>query len=443
MRPFLHVGVGSLGATRGLTLSNVDTDDIGPEFSEPYTLFTRIALKQDANGDLWTDRLWAQDLAAHAAYLKRFQLCCPVTREDPSLGDVSLAQIGPVKVYPLREDKGWLSVFANVLPNFFVVWRAVSDSEFVHSGGSEWAFPLSFYILVMRPFRAFTWIVVIESLFWRIRAGESASLRRKFAHLIHKPMISQSVRKADIRVFTHEGYRDFLLGSAGEEEAFINPAVWIEQDQIISIVEFERRLARVRAESRLRLIFPSRLIESKGVYLLKDAVARLRERRVPVSIVIMGAGELLEECQEMASSDDPNVCVSVEAPIPYGIEFLRKIEEFDSVMVLNLSDEQPRIIPDAYARGVPVIASNTAGNRSISSDKATFFFESGSAEALAQQIMALAQDRETVLRGAVAAREAALQFSHKKMHLDRARFIKSQVENKANPLTASATGANR
>jgi glycosyltransferase involved in cell wall biosynthesis len=50
-------------------------------------------------------------------------------------------------------------------------------------------------------------------------------------------------------------------------------------------------------------------------------------------------------------------------PVPYGAPFLTFLQRYHAVVVPSLSDEQPRIVFDAAARAVPILASETDGLR--------------------------------------------------------------------------------
>ena len=52
-------------------------------------------------------------------------------------------------------------------------------------------------------------------------------------------------------------------------------------------------------------------------------------------------------------------------PIPYGQPFHAFLRGFDAVIVPSLSNEQPRILFDAFSQAVPVIASATGGIREV------------------------------------------------------------------------------
>lgn len=147
---------------------------------EKYTLFTRIPLYINENGDLYTDKLWEKDLSLHLEYIDDFRICCPVVRINEDATAKSLERIERLKidrVYQLKKDYGHLSVVLNLIPNFITTGIAALRTDIVHSGGAGWAFPLSFYLLFCSIFMRFKWVIVIESSFWELSPNAKFNLR--------------------------------------------------------------------------------------------------------------------------------------------------------------------------------------------------------------------------------------------------------------------------
>ncbi|MFG6084298.1 glycosyltransferase [Paracoccus litorisediminis] len=51
--------------------------------------------------------------------------------------------------------------------------------------------------------------------------------------------------------------------------------------------------------------------------------------------------------------------------MPYGAEFLTLLRDYHAMIVATTGDEQSRVIYDANSRAVPVIATDTPGNRDV------------------------------------------------------------------------------
>ena len=89
----------------------------------------------------------------------------------------------------------------------------------------------------------------------------------------------------------------------------------------------------------------------------------LDEENIAVKLDILGEGELLSNCQAASKAMQKSVQIEVLGTIPYGREFFSRLQQYHAVVVPSTSDEQPRIVYDAYSQAVPVLANNTAGLR--------------------------------------------------------------------------------
>src|SRR5205085_7952338 len=96
----------------------------------------------------------------HLDYISDFRICCPVVYTDDTQGLEEITHLSIKRIFALRKDYGWRSVAANLFPNFAGVIEACKGANIVHSGGAGWAFPLSFYLLLLRPFFTFQWVIV-------------------------------------------------------------------------------------------------------------------------------------------------------------------------------------------------------------------------------------------------------------------------------------------
>ena len=57
--------------------------------------------------------------------------------------------------------------------------------------------------------------------------------------------------------------------------------------------------------------------------------------------------------------------VGLLQPVPCGTEFLTLLRDYHTMIVSTTGDEQSRVIYDANSRAVPVIATDTPGNRDV------------------------------------------------------------------------------
>ena len=393
---------------------------------EPYILFSRIPITRDAQGNLFTDPLWAKDLKLHLNYIENFGICCPVEESNDTRGLQDISNLELKWFFELKRDDGLTSVVKNLLPNFLTVIKACKKAKIVHSDGAGWAFPLSFYLLLLKPFMPFQWIIVIESSFWMLGHGEARTFRKVVEHHLHKTLLKGCLKAAHARIFTQSFYREYFLGNE-KHRTFINPATWVDKNNFATREEVKRRFES-RQDGKLNILFPSRLVKDKGVLVVLAAIEQLKCQDVNISITIMGSGELKENCLRFSAEHHGGIHVKYQDNISYGDDFFKLISQHDWVLVPTLKQEQPRIIFDAFSQGTPVIASDTHGILDITNKDNAFTFETGKSTSLAETLLHVARHPDLALKMGLAGLEYAAGKTHLQMHQDRAQFLKNSLE---------------
>ncbi|MNJ31379.1 Alpha-D-kanosaminyltransferase [compost metagenome] len=393
---------------------------------KPYILFTRIVIKKDSQGRIFTDPLWAKDLKLHLNYIQNFGICCPVVKSRSLEGLQDISDLDIKWLFELKNDRGILSVLKNFLPNFVTVIKACKQAKIVHSDGAGWAFPLSFYLLLLKPFMPFQWIIVIESSFWMLGQGEAKTPRKTIEHYAHKTLLRCCLRAANSRIFTQSFYRDYFLGNE-KRRTLINPATWVDKSNFTNPEAVTRRF-NDKTDGKLNILFPSRLVADKGVLVVLAAIEQLKPHDVNINITIMGSGDLEENCRRFASERHGGVTVKYQDNVNYGEEFFTVVSHHDWVLVPTLKQEQPRIIFDAFSQGTPVIASDTYGILDITDKDTALIFETGNSSSLAEAILHAARHPELALKMGLAGLEYAAGKTHLQMHQDREQFLKSSLK---------------
>jgi glycosyltransferase involved in cell wall biosynthesis len=97
---------------------------------------------------------------------------------------------------------------------------------------------------------------------------------------------------------------------------------------------------------------------------------------------------------------------------------------YHALVLPNISDEQPRIVYDAYSQALPVLASRTSGLEAcIVENRTGWFVAPNSADELGRMIeraAANAHDLESMGKEAL---RSARSMTHQKMHRDRHRLL--------------------
>ena len=230
------------------------------------------------------------------------------------------------------------------------------------------------------------------------------------------------VNRADLTLFTHEGYRRSLLTRPGRRGLVI-PASWIDERDVLSPAAAADAWCAKRASPPVRLLFAARLVPEKGTELLLEAVARARVAAGALHIDVIGDGPGRKAC-EGAARRGGAIALRLLDPIPYGPGFFALLRGYHAALVPSLSDEQPRIVFDAFAQAVPVIAADTpglAGN--VRAGETGWLVPSGDAQAWAEALARAAGSARELERMGLAALGAAQAMTHAKMHEARWRAL--------------------
>lgn len=138
----------------------------------------------------------------------------------------------------------------------------------------------------------------------------------------------------------------------------------------------------------LRFIWAGRLSEAKAPDLALEAVAKLHEQGVPVSLDIYGMGEPIERKTFRESIIAMGLIDSVKMIGIRPGEMGERYSQYDALLFTSRSEDPFPMTPmEAMWSGLPCIVSNNGGIREVIEDGETaIMFESGNAEALVAAI---------------------------------------------------------
>ncbi|WP_431857281.1 glycosyltransferase [Azospirillum sp.] len=156
-----------------------------------------------------------------------------------------------------------------------------------------------------------------------------------------------------------------------------------------------------RKDGRLRLLIVGRLVRQKGVDCILEAMARLD---APVSLRVVGDGGAREELERQAAALGLSGRVAFvgwaareELPAAY--------RAADAFVFPSRDEGMPNVVLEAMASGLPVIATDIAGNRELVVDGETgVLLATDDVPALAAAIARLAADPELCRRFGAAGR---------------------------------------
>jgi glycosyltransferase involved in cell wall biosynthesis len=168
-----------------------------------------------------------------------------------------------------------------------------------------------------------------------------------------------------------------------------------------------RRAAR---RKRMRVLFASRLLRSKGLDALIEAARRLSDRN-DVEFAVAG----------MPSPGDPDAITPAELEAEPAINYLGEISDMPGLLKTTdlvalptrYGEGVPRILIEATACGLPVLATDIAGCKEIAKDGVTGFLvpandPAGLPDALEAAVRTYLADRPLLRRHGMAGRERFL-----------------------------------
>jgi glycosyltransferase involved in cell wall biosynthesis len=390
---------------------------------KPYLMVTFIPCFLDEEGVIWLEQGWHHDLVEHLKYITDFTLCAPGVRKagQPNLLPIVVPAGVRFRFIELPDRSTAVSALIGLPKTMLVSWRAIGRAEIVHSSIIGWPYPLGWIVNPFAVMRRKSLIIVVESS-WR---NEHPSLLSRVGNAVKEAAARWSCRRAAVALFTQPAYRDALYGGL-PGRAYVTPAVWINEADVLSEND-ARRSWEEKRNLPVRMLFAGRLVAAKGVGVLLDALRILDQRGTRAKVDIIGEGSLRESCID-AAEKFKTVKLSVLETVPYGAPFFKLVQGYHALVIPSLSDEQPRVVFDANAQAVPVIASNTPGLRPhVENGTTGWLIDQGKPEVLAAAMEIAMADAEKLRSMGMNSLSAVRGYTHVAMHTTRSHILRRHV----------------
>ncbi len=387
-----------------------------------YLLVTPIPWYINERQDILIDRLWYHDLIRHLDYITHLTILAPrINVKAGKTNDLDLIEVGAhhaIEFAALPAPENFAqAVFA--LPKLFsTFWNNIRKSDLVQSGVAGWPLPLGFIANPISVFLRRPLIIIIESAFWRLSGCGPFSYKQRLRASVTEWMARWSVQRARLAIFTHQGYLA-ELGEPYNGRAIINPAAWIDESSIMQ--ENDVETVWDAKKENLAFLYAARLHVDKGIDTLIRAIKESKHHLPRIDII--GDGPLKDMVGFEAARLGPT-SLRLLNPAPYGPEFFSMLRDYHALISPLVSDEQPRVLFDAFSQAVPVIASDSPGQRPfIENDKNGWLFPVGDWRALSEIMSSLRFSPERLRAAGIYARAISSKYTHESMHLQRARSI--------------------
>jgi hypothetical protein len=389
-----------------------------------FLLVSVVPFQVDDAGTVWIDRLWHHDLMAHLEYIPHLAVLAPQEAfgRPGDLVAVPSSGMARLQFRALPASRSFAAALLG-LPRMFRVARAeVRRCDVVHSCVAGWPLPPGLVVNPLAVASGKPMMVVIESAFWRLSGPGPHGRKARWRAALTERLARWSVRHARMAVFTHAGYRDQF--PAGEStDVVVAPASWVSEADVLS--EASAVAAWSLKPAEVRFLLPARLVEAKCIHVLLQALEAADREGESLCVDIMGEGPL-REAAERAAASMRHVRLAVLDPVPYGPAFMATLRRYHAVIVPSISDEQPRILFDAFSQSVPVVASDTPGHRDLVRPGVEgLLFPPGDAGELLRTLSLVARDPVALRQRGLAARQTVGGRTHQSMHLTRAMRLAS------------------
>lgn len=385
-----------------------------------YLIYVPIPHYRDRLGRVHLDKLWATDLLRHLDYLSDLTVLAPFF--DLPEGGLEHVMCWDELPPGLRFEA--LPAAQSSIRGLLQFPRlagagvaAVRRADVVHSGALGSPIPPGMVLNPMAVMTGKPLIIVVESTFWR-GDGVRRRWRARLRGMMHEGLMRWSARQASLLICTHQSYAD-EYGQRTRGRVLVTPASWIDEADILT--EAEAQAVWEEKPADLRFLLAARLIDGKGIGVMLGVLELAEKQGMPVSVDIIGKGPMRDDARALAARLRI-ARLRVLDPVPYGTEFRALLRGYHGVVVPSLTIEQPRIIYDAFAQAVPVIASDSPGHREavIPGSTGILVRTNDPADLLAQLAAA---DAGHLRQCGMGARAWVVGRTHQGMHLARARVL--------------------
>ena len=403
----------------------LDSSDDFTTIKRPYLLVINIPYFVDTNGRVLLERTWHHDLIQHLQYLSALTLAAPLrplpadTAQLVPIEEGLRARLRLVALPPLTSRARAIVQLPRTIRT---LWRAIGQAEIVHTGVGGWPFPLGWLASPIAKLRRKKLLIIVESAPWALAAKESAAapLRKRIEASVYERVARYWCRRADLSFYTQPVYLE-RYHRQGKGPAYVAPATWVNAEDILEASQ-ARLLWDAKVLEPVHFLFAGRLDAEKGVKILLEAVEKLAAAGVRGAVHVIGEGRLRDEV--IAAERTEPFGLKYFEPLPYGPQFFSFLQRYHALVVPSLSDEQPRIVFDAAARGVPVLASETDGLRPhVENNRTGGLIPPGDSGALAEAMAKWAGNPSMLRNFAMEALSQVRGQTHHAMHAKRSRII--------------------
>ena len=241
----------------------------------------------------------------------------------------------------------------------------------------------------------------------------AASIQEWIGRKLYPLYIRTIGRAASAFRVVNSGTRELLAQWGVEQERmYLVPSFYLNHELLTPDPSIEKTYD---------IVFCGRLVPNKGVEELFSAVAEVPEPTLRV--LIIGDGLLCPKLKAQSSKLKAHVTFAGWLPSPHDV--YRAMQSAKIFVMCSKSEGGPRVLLEAMALGLPVIATNVGVVPDVIRDGENGLITTGTSEDLAEKIQHLLSNDELCARLGQRAREVLQMFERKKLIQEYARFLQS------------------
>ena len=191
---------------------------------------------------------------------------------------------------------------------------------------------------------------------------------------------------------------------------------------VSSLIEKDNISAHAKSISgklNINLLFVGRLVKYKGLeYLIKalpSIVQRYSKETRRPHLIIVGKGDDETRLKEIINQNDISEYVSFRGYITDRNTLYSIYDECDILIIPSLTEGTPKIIPEAMARGLPIIATNVGGLPYMIKDgEAGIIVESANSREIGESIKYIVEQPIVYSKMSLSALKRALSYTSDK-----------------------------
>ncbi|MBW4661311.1 MAG: glycosyltransferase [Drouetiella hepatica Uher 2000/2452] len=232
----------------------------------------------------------------------------------------------------------------------------------------------------------------------RYVAEESNPLKRLFKHRMVKRFESfctQAIAEADL-VFAHNASVVERFEPVWNQRCHRFNRSFVRQQMLLSNQQVDGRVQQILDKSQpLRLVIAGRQTPIKAPDHVLRAMAIALKQGVELELDIIGDGESLAPCKQLAQDLGIANRVRFLGSVPYGQPLFDLLSQAHIMVITNLTAEISRNVFLGMALGLPLILYRNSGTDDlIERSKSGVLVPSGNIEALSQSLVDAAQNRQ-------------------------------------------------